>query len=276
MLVDGVSPGQVRQGHRRRLARGDPARAAGRGGRRRAEPVAGLRRGLRRRRHRGGRQAGRRGRAPQPRLDRADRDRRAGRDGPPDRHQRRGRAAGHRAPARRRHHRPDGGGQERARLQPRSSAPSRSARSTSATTRWCRATSTRCAAPSTRRSTGTRPTTTSGRWSPAAGRASPTTTRSRRSRRRAWSTSAWRPAGPTRSGCTSPRLRHPCVGDLTYGADPTLAARLGLTRQWLHARALAFAHPATGGRVSFDSPYPDDLAAALHRLGGEDPARPWA
>ena len=23
-------------------------------------------------------------------------------------------------------------------------------------------------------------------------------------------------------------LRHPCVGDLTYGADPTLAARLGL------------------------------------------------
>ena len=24
-------------------------------------------------------------------------------------------------------------------------------------------------------------------------------------------------------------LRHPCVGDLTYGADPTLAARLGLT-----------------------------------------------
>jgi 23S rRNA pseudouridine1911/1915/1917 synthase len=26
-------------------------------------------------------------------------------------------------------------------------------------------------------------------------------------------------------------LRHPCVGDLTYGADPTLAARLGLSRQ---------------------------------------------
>ncbi len=39
-------------------------------------------------------------------------------------------------------------------------------------------------------------------------------------------------------------LRHPCVGDLTYGADPTLAARLGLTRQWLHARELAFEHPA--------------------------------
>jgi 23S rRNA pseudouridine1911/1915/1917 synthase len=71
-------------------------------------------------------------------------------------------------------------------------------------------------------------------------------------------------------------LRHPCVGDLTYGADPSLAARLELTRQWLHARTLAFTHPATGVWVSFDSPYPADLAAALHRLGGEDPARPWA
>jgi len=71
-------------------------------------------------------------------------------------------------------------------------------------------------------------------------------------------------------------LRHPCVGDLTYGADPSLAARLELSRQWLHARTLAFTHPATGVWVSFDSPYPAYLAAALHRLGGEDPARPWA
>lgn len=61
-------------------------------------------------------------------------------------------------------------------------------------------------------------------------------------------------------------LRHPCVGDLTYGADPTLAARLGLQRQWLHARALAFEHPGTGERVRFESPYPDDLQRALDLL----------
>ncbi|GAB2683426.1 RluA family pseudouridine synthase [Thalassiella azotivora] len=61
-------------------------------------------------------------------------------------------------------------------------------------------------------------------------------------------------------------LRHPCVGDLTYGADPTLAARLGLTRQWLHAHRLAFEHPRTGERAVFESPYPDDLAKALDRL----------
>lgn len=58
-------------------------------------------------------------------------------------------------------------------------------------------------------------------------------------------------------------LRHPCVGDLTYGADPTLAARLGLSRQWLHARALGFIHPRTAEEVRFVSDYPDDLEHAL-------------
>jgi len=61
-------------------------------------------------------------------------------------------------------------------------------------------------------------------------------------------------------------LRHPCVGDVQYGADPTLAARLGLARQWLHAVRLSFAHPDDGRWVSFQSPYPADLRAALDRV----------
>ena len=61
-------------------------------------------------------------------------------------------------------------------------------------------------------------------------------------------------------------MRHPCVGDLAYGADPTLARRLGLQRQWLHARSLGFAHPADGRWVEFTSPYPDDLDRALRLL----------
>lgn len=61
-------------------------------------------------------------------------------------------------------------------------------------------------------------------------------------------------------------LRHPCVGDLTYGADPTLAARLELDRQWLHARELGFHHPADGRWVTFQSPYPADLERALELL----------
>ncbi|SDO60904.1 23S rRNA pseudouridine1911/1915/1917 synthase [Microbacterium sp. ru370.1] len=61
--------------------------------------------------------------------------------------------------------------------------------------------------------------------------------------------------------------RHPCAGDPLYGADPTLSARLGLTRQWLHAHRLAFTHPGTGEWVEFGSPYPADLARALEILG---------
>jgi 23S rRNA pseudouridine1911/1915/1917 synthase len=58
-------------------------------------------------------------------------------------------------------------------------------------------------------------------------------------------------------------VRHPCVGDLTYGADPVLASRLGIERQWLHAHRLGFEHPDSGSWVEFSSAYPDDLAAAL-------------
>jgi 23S rRNA pseudouridine1911/1915/1917 synthase len=63
-------------------------------------------------------------------------------------------------------------------------------------------------------------------------------------------------------------LRHPCVGDITYGADPVLAQRLGLDRQWLHAVRLGFNHPATDEYVEFTSEYPDDLEQALERLAG--------
>lgn len=58
-------------------------------------------------------------------------------------------------------------------------------------------------------------------------------------------------------------LRHPCAGDQTYGADPRLAAALGLTRQWLHAHRLGFPHPVTGEWVQVESPYPQDLEHAL-------------
>jgi 23S rRNA pseudouridine1911/1915/1917 synthase len=65
-------------------------------------------------------------------------------------------------------------------------------------------------------------------------------------------------------------LKHPCVGDLSYGADPTLAKRLGLTRQWLHAVRLGFEHPDTGEHVEYESSYPEDLAHALEVIRGAD------
>ncbi|WP_041289324.1 RluA family pseudouridine synthase [Kribbella flavida] len=61
-------------------------------------------------------------------------------------------------------------------------------------------------------------------------------------------------------------IGHPCCGDLTYGADPVLAERLELSRQWLHAMRLGFTHPGSGEYTEFTSQYPDDLDQALDRL----------
>ena len=58
-------------------------------------------------------------------------------------------------------------------------------------------------------------------------------------------------------------LKHPCVGDLTYGGDPSLARRVGLERQWLHAVRLGFEHPDSAEYVEYVSDYPEDLAHAL-------------
>jgi len=63
-------------------------------------------------------------------------------------------------------------------------------------------------------------------------------------------------------------FRHPLVGDTMYGADPTLAAKVGLDRQWLHAMRLSFEHPTTGNQVKFVSEYPTELVQALEVLRG--------
>jgi 23S rRNA pseudouridine1911/1915/1917 synthase len=63
-------------------------------------------------------------------------------------------------------------------------------------------------------------------------------------------------------------FRHPLVGDTMYGADPTLAAKVGLDRQWLHAMRLSFEHPTTGNQVEFVSEYPTELVQALEVLRG--------
>jgi len=62
----------------------------------------------------------------------------------------------------------------------------------------------------------------------------------------------------------------PLLGDRTYGRPPrdaglrAIADALG--RQALHARTLGFTHPATGEKMSFASPLPDDLQRALAAL----------
>jgi 23S rRNA pseudouridine1911/1915/1917 synthase len=60
-------------------------------------------------------------------------------------------------------------------------------------------------------------------------------------------------------------IGHPLAGDTTYGG----AERYGLERQFLHAHRLGFQHPLTGERLSFESPLPPDLAAALDAARAE-------
>lgn len=61
-------------------------------------------------------------------------------------------------------------------------------------------------------------------------------------------------------------FRHPLVGDMLYGADPKIAQKLQLDRQWLHAVALGFTHPISGEELNFQSEYPADLAKSLEAL----------
>jgi 23S rRNA pseudouridine1911/1915/1917 synthase len=61
-------------------------------------------------------------------------------------------------------------------------------------------------------------------------------------------------------------FKHPLLGDTMYGADPALAKKLGIDRQWLHAKELGFAHPITGEPMHFVSEYPRDLAEVLVKL----------
>lgn len=69
-------------------------------------------------------------------------------------------------------------------------------------------------------------------------------------------------------------LKHPVVGDETYGAgrdntipDPQLRARIrNLNRQFLHAEKLAFVHPATKEIVRLESPLPAELSDLLRDL----------
>ncbi len=58
---------------------------------------------------------------------------------------------------------------------------------------------------------------------------------------------------------------HPILGDRAYGGGGDEAARLGLSRPFLHSYRIAFDHPVTGGWVELEDPLPEDLAEALRR-----------
>lgn len=68
-------------------------------------------------------------------------------------------------------------------------------------------------------------------------------------------------------------IGHPLVGDLEYGGayktkankldEPLQSTVKGFSRQALHARLLAFEHPATGEIMRFEAPPPGDMSELL-------------
>ena len=61
-------------------------------------------------------------------------------------------------------------------------------------------------------------------------------------------------------------IGHPVTADIVYGADPTIAASLGLERPALHAAHLEFRHPMSGVPIGVEEPLPADLEHALEAL----------
>jgi 23S rRNA pseudouridine1911/1915/1917 synthase len=75
-------------------------------------------------------------------------------------------------------------------------------------------------------------------------------------------------------------LRHPLVGDLTYGAqlvrgsglpEPLRECLAAFPRQALHARLLGLQHPRSGQAMQWECPPPEDLAGLLSALAQYDP-----
>jgi 23S rRNA pseudouridine1911/1915/1917 synthase len=72
-------------------------------------------------------------------------------------------------------------------------------------------------------------------------------------------------------------LRHPVVGDETYGGgrdntiqDARIRAHIkSLNRHFLHAEKLAFTHPTSGVRLEFEAGLPVELSGLLDELGME-------
>lgn len=62
-------------------------------------------------------------------------------------------------------------------------------------------------------------------------------------------------------------INHPIVSDELYGGRKTARNdRKKLERLFLHASNIAFLHPVTGKKVTFETPLPDDLAGFIDML----------
>ncbi len=64
-------------------------------------------------------------------------------------------------------------------------------------------------------------------------------------------------------------IKHPLIGDPTYGKGRAQKKIYEFPRQALHAVAIKFIHPRTGKNVTFSSPLPKDMQGLLKKLRAE-------
>lgn len=64
-------------------------------------------------------------------------------------------------------------------------------------------------------------------------------------------------------------LKHPLLGDTTYGYKPNRIKGVTIPRVMLHSTELRLKHPDTDETVSFEAPLPDDFITASWALGAE-------
>ena len=177
--------------------------------------------------------------------------------------------AGHRAPARPRDERVVGGRTIGARVRLARRAARRARGSSACTTRSSGACRTLGAESSTRRSGGRRRGARGWRCARKGDRRALRTTSSRRGRRPSsrWLSCRLETGRTHQIRVHMDAIGHPIVGDASYRG---VRDSIRLRRPFLHARRLAFDHPGSGERVSFDEPLPADLTAVLRGLGPAD------
>jgi len=61
-------------------------------------------------------------------------------------------------------------------------------------------------------------------------------------------------------------IKHPLLGDTTYGYKPNRLKGIDIPRVMLHSTELRLKHPDTGELMTFEAPLPKDFGQVIEQL----------
>ena len=67
-------------------------------------------------------------------------------------------------------------------------------------------------------------------------------------------------------------MKHPLLGDATYGYKPNRLKGIDIPRVMLHSTELRLKHPDSDELMTFEAPIPDDFHQVIQELNGTLPA----